>query len=289
MYQALRIKDIFGVYRFDDVPYNIQVANVGSSHAFYALDYSDYEENTTCFNFSMPTQYPSYDYRILEQYLDHLADGGVMILPISYFTLFNAGEDRAGFEEDNLYYYLFLNKEYIINYSILDSIKAKYFEVLRDRPDDVISNIIKGIKAHGEIVDSYDVGGPDYDYQNDAVKAHDRHYYGDEHGRMTVVRSELDSVYDIIALCRERNIRLILITTPYRREYNDLFDDDFYEQFYAAIDEIVWNTGCEYYDYSHDARFQDSDRYMRNADHVSAEGSKVFTQIVMDDIVKISS
>ncbi len=91
-------------------------------------------------------------------------------------------------------------------------------------------------------------------------------------------------MYKLIDLCHENGVEPVLVTTPFRREYNDRFSDRFYEKFYGDIQNICDRTGCRYLDYSHDERFCDSDRYFYDADHLSEEGGRAFTDFILAEI-----
>jgi len=90
----------------------------------------------------------------------------------------------------------------------------------------------------------------------------------------------------MIRLCREHGVRPILVTVPFRWEYNGEFDEKYCAQFYALVDRICEDESVEYYDYSHDERFTHSAEYFRNSDHLSPKGAVVFTDILMNDCVK---
>ncbi len=90
----------------------------------------------------------------------------------------------------------------------------------------------------------------------------------------------------MIEICKKHNIRPILVTTPYREEYNNKYDETFYKQFHSLIDEICAKEQVEYFDYSHDSRFSNSYIYFRNADHLTSRGATTFTDILIGDVMK---
>ena len=61
---------------------------------------------------------------------------------------------------------------------------------------------------------------------------------------------------------------------------------DFLIYFQGLIEKIQKDTGVEYYDYSHDDRFMDDMNLFADSNHLSREGARKFTNIVMEEIVK---
>ncbi len=74
--------------KFQDVPDNICVFNLGSSHGLCSFCYEGLESEGECFNFGMNSQTLSYDYRLLQQYEEKLTPGGGVLY--RYFVLLPA-------------------------------------------------------------------------------------------------------------------------------------------------------------------------------------------------------
>ena len=105
VYMKLDTSDDDYTRKFKDVPDNIKVCNVGSSHGLFGFNYDELEEYN-CFNFSLVSQYPSYDLRLLEAYRDHLADDCIVFIQSSYFCIIGIGEaEYSDFESKNKRYY----------------------------------------------------------------------------------------------------------------------------------------------------------------------------------------
>lgn len=267
--------------KFSDVPYNIHISNLGSSHGACAFDYYDYKDKINTFNFALTAQSLSYDYLILKQYEDHFVDGGIMFIVISYFTFGINEEDEADFRSKNERYYSFLEPENIKQFDWKQYYKIKYFPLFFSDIKKVLTNIEMAL-TNKEIRKAV----PDFDYQKDADAAYKRHIHISDNGDLLVNEKEIMALYGIIDICKKHNIKPILVTTPYRREYNNEFNDNFYKQFHNIINDICKNTSVEYRDYSHDYRFIDSDEYNYNADHLSSTGAIYFTDIVINELVE---
>lgn len=279
IYKRVRYSDNFSFTedKFNNVPKAIQISNFGSSHGLLGFDYSDFDEEYITFNFALSAQTLSYDYRILQQYENRFEDGGVIFIPISNFSFSMDEENEYNFLSKNERYYSFMKPEYIKQFNWETFIKKKYFDVVFQDPLSLINIFTKSESEANE--------EKTLDYGSDASAAYERHIRLDDTGNLVIRQEEVDAVYGMIEICRKHNIRPILITTPFREEYNNCFDKKFYEQFHAVIDRICEDENVEYYDYSHDTRFVRSDEYEMNSDHLTHKGATVFTDILIDELL----
>lgn len=90
----------------------------------------------------------------------------------------------------------------------------------------------------------------------------------------------LEAYENICALAQKHNWRLIAVTVPFTRPYNDMFDAEFYEIFYDYMDQLTKKHGIEYWDYSHDLRFVDSPDYFEDLDHLIYDGKRLFSALL---------
>ena len=97
------------------------------------------------------------------------------------------------------------------------------------------------------------------------------------------------NLIDLIALCKERNITPVLITTPYTVYYNQYVSADFLYEFYSVINEIALEYGVSYYDYSHDERFQTNLKYFGDADHLNPDGAVYFTDLLTEEVAELKA
>ena len=97
------------------------------------------------------------------------------------------------------------------------------------------------------------------------------------------------NLIDLIALCKERNITPVLITTPYTVYYNQYVSADFLYEFYSVINEIALEYGVSYYDYSHDERFQTNLKYFGDADHLNPDGAVYFTDLLTEEVAELEA
>ena len=278
VYIVLDQSDLNDTKKYQMIPDNITISNIGSSHGEYAFDYNELP-NETGFNFALSSASLSYDYRVLLAYEDHLENNGVMFIPVSYFSLYGVDEiDRSEFESKNKRYYDILPPKYIKNYSFMTDVYEHWLPVVSAQ--ERLFEVLTG-NTYNEREELWSRSAWDIDVMEDAEQAHYRHFeqYGSQ-----LNQNEVQALYDIVEFCKSKNIRPIMITTPYLNEYNHLVSEDFLEDFHAVIADVEL-TGAEYYDYSSDERFSNEYDYFMNSDHLNIEGARKFTDIIKTEIL----
>lgn len=273
-------KSINGTDKFYYVPQNIDIGNLGTSHAQYAFVYDDLD--LVGFNFALPAQRVYYDEKIFEKYIENFKEGSTLIIPISYIS-FYLGYDNENFEDFNKMYYPFL--------SIKDIKKPKLNEYLKYKALPIItaeSNIkyafIKEEKAY-EPKPIYRVSTMPIDkMKEESIETAGRHLEFIEEGRKDKDKF-VAIVDDIIAIAIKNNIKPVITTTPFTIYYNEHFSEDFYKEFEETIDKLLEKyPDVKYLDYSHDPRFENSPEYFFDSSHLNLEGGKLFTKIILEDI-----
>ena len=273
-------KSINGTDKFYYVPQDIDIANLGTSHAQYAFVYEDLD--LVGFNFALPAQRVFYDEKIFEKYIENFKEGSTVIIPISYIS-FYLGYDNENFEDFNKMYYPFL--------SLKDIKKPKLSEYLKYKALPVVtaeSNIkyafIKEEKAH-EPKSVYKTSTMPIDkMKEESNDTAGRHLEFIEEGRKD--KDKFVAIVDnIIATAIENNIRPVIITTPFTKYYNEHFSEDFYREFQDTIDGLLEKyPGIQYLDYSHDPRFENNEELFFDSSHLNIEGGKLFTKIILEEI-----
>lgn len=271
------------------VPEHIQVCNLGSSHGLYGFNYADISDKCVCFNFSQPSQMLSYDFRILQNYIDNFDDGAIVFIPISHFSLFGKAETAYdNFSALNKRYYKFLPDELIKEYDEKTDFFVNYAPALAAEDLMSMMETLMG-KSQESVWDN--TCSEEYACEH-AVKRYKTFVESklDANGERWYNTEEIDALYAIINLCKEHSITPVLVTTPYLSEYNKAVaenDPEFYEDFYGLIDEVVEKTGVQYFDYSDDERFTNDYSLFYNTDHLNRAGARQFTNILMNDVISL--
>lgn len=279
--------DPLDVERFEAMPDTLHICNLGSSHGRLAFNYSE-TPDVGAFNFALSAQTLSYDYRMLSHYQDRLAEGCVVFIPVSYFSFFGHDEtELADFESKNERYYHLLPRELIKEYDLITYLCTVPFPAVGAGtnaikvflPKEPASNTGTTIRT-ADMIDIAENG-------HSAYWKHLVHNRQDADGNLIFQETELEALYDIIALCKSIGAVPILVTTPYLAEYTDQVlknMPEFLPYFYSIIDQVSKDTDTPYYDYAFDDRFQHDYSLFRDADHLNKTGALLFTSILLEEV-----
>ena len=261
--------------KFRNVPENIQLANLGSSHGFYTFIYNDFPEYVT-FNFGMKAQHHVFNYYVLKQYLNNFSQNSVVLIPISYFDITRI------MQEHHFRYYTFLDKEnlpdwkkteYLLyNYFPLFTVKKAWKRLLimnkKETAPDFLSRAREDFVSHSEFLfnwwtakDSEEKGEKGFQYNIEAVSK-------------------------IIDLCYEHKIIPVLVTTPQTDVLNNLYAQiDFFDTFYRFTDTLKEKyPGLIYLDYSQKPEYSSDYSLFFDATHLNKKGAKKFTAQIVQDL-----
>lgn len=282
--------DSYGTDKFKELPDSIQICNFGSSHGLYGYNYEDVSQELQCFNFGLSSQTLSYDERLFWQYREHIKEGTIVFLTVSYFSFFGQPEtEAADFEAKNKRYYRILPKNLIKNYDKVTEICVNKIPILGVSCQNVIKALLGFSKNDNDSV--WQEKATDIDivaHGQERAEGHIRKNKMDSHGNQLKNQEEIDALYELIQGCKDQGAIPILITPPYLREYTDEVKKDvsFYDEFYGIVDKIVQNTGVPYYDYAFDERFSQNYEWFRDSDHLNKEGARNFVQVLMKEVVE---
>ena len=260
----------------------IQIANVGSSHGAYNFLYDDIsEKGYSCFNFANASQSYDYDLAVLKEFQDHMQEGSVLFIPISYFSFNSEVINSKEAEALSVRYYHCLSPENIPDYNLYVDIVTHKLPILSAGEDilELLPELNIALTAHAA-----NNGIDEEKIAKQAQERYSRHFDNKEEYFMP---ERIDELYEIIAFCKERNITPVLITTPFTKYYIDLVPQDFLEEFYATINRIAYDTDVNYYDYSHDSRFYDNLEPFSDSDHLTEDGALYFTDILWDEVTEL--
>lgn len=264
--------------KFLNVPYNIDVANLGTSHAQYGFIYDDLD--ITGFNFALSAQRLYYDEKILSKYIDHFHQDSVVIIPISYITLY-LGYEGENFKQFNKMYYSLLNPRDIKNFQFSEYLKFGLLPVLTAESN--IEYLYKKEKPLNE--------GPTNNFtisaekmKEDGINTAKRHIEFIEEGQKN--KEEFISILEkIIDICVENELTPVLTTTPFTDYYNKHFSEEFFEEFHSDIQGVLDKyPSLKYYDYSKDARFVSNPELFFDSSHLNLKGSRLFTEIILKEV-----
>lgn len=223
---------------------------LGNSHCMSGVN-PLYLTNSA-FNFANSSQDLERDYFVLTKYENMYNNLKCVILSFSYCTL----QDRMdNTDKSRLKYYgIYMGYEkYKYSVEITSSIT---YEKIKDYLKEGTSQYSPlGFRVNKFSKDNLEVSG---------IKAAKRHTLNN--------RKDLDDnlkyLHKIIQFCEDKQIQLILVTTPTWHSYYEHLDKNHENVFY--------------FNFLKDDRFNDND--FKDGDHLSEEGAEKFTKILKDSI-----
>ena len=258
---------------------SINTIILGSSHSFYGIN-PQYLENKS-FNLANVSQDLKFDLYLLNRYIDKCSNLKTLIVPISYFTLFETPLDK-GNEQFRVKFY-----EHYMGYSDTLLNKFKKLEIYNIKIfQEKIGKYFKGVCCN-EVDYGYDSNGWATNYntskignkvESDAIKTITRHTPKND----TYFKENLESLNQIAELCHKRNIRLFFITAPTLPAYYNKIDSKKWSFTQSVINNVCIKYNASYLNYLEDERFEESDFF--DVDHLCHKGAEKFSSILKDEI-----
>jgi hypothetical protein len=248
----------------DENAAEINTLILGSSHTFYGINPEYFSEKT--FNAAYVSQSLDLDYEILNSYESKFKSLKTVIIPISYFSLFETLEtDIEKWRIKNyVMYYGFENK-----YQFTDN-----FESLNNHIAQNVKKTVKHYAINTSFITASNLGwGTNFNSKN--KKTFKGAFTAKKHTakNFDLFDENLKSLHKIITLCKKNNINIVFITTPTHKSYYQNLNKIQLEKATKTISELVKNnSNCNYLDLLNSKDFNDVDFY--DADHLNEIGAK---------------
>lgn len=247
-------------------PDKVESLILGSSHTYYGINPEYFTK--PCFNAANISQSLDLDFELLKNYIESLTNIKTVILPISYFSLFeklDEGDESWRIKNYTIYFDLDLSNELTEN-----------SEVLSINLSDNISRIYSYYITEKYNVDSSKFGwGNSYkaneslDLEETGISSSKRHTIDD----LKLLDENLSTLKSIIELCSKKNINLLLFTPPaYKSYYQNLDKKQLDITINSANKLASSNKNCMYINLLKDSLFNKLDFY--DADHLNTIGAK---------------
>lgn len=257
---------------------NYSTLILGSSHTYYGLDPKIFLDPTiNAANVSQDLKYDLFLLKTSLQFNKHIEH---VIIPLSTFSL--TTELESGQESWRKFNYsIFMGYK---EPSIANKLDIRNYSAFLASPSQIAS-LMRGIfsLSSNPIMKDWTPTGFGTGYQEPGTletlfltgkSAAERHQKHSEHSS-----TSMESLMKIAQLCRQHNIKLIIITTPahyYYRKYinaNRLRDIAIQAKSLQSA-----NTNIRYLDYFNDSRFLDID--FHDADHLSHSGAEKLSHLI---------
>lgn len=251
----------------------------GSSHVYFGINPNYFSKES--FNSGHVSQGIKFDHYILKKYINETNLLETVIIPISYFSLWlNLEKWSESWRVPN----------YHIHYGCNDIKFALRFKIVNERKP--FNRAVKSfLKMQNDISCSELGWGTSCSFENKSPEwkesgktACERHTVKKLDDDIQEINEEY--IMDICSICKNKNVKVILLTTPTYHTYYELLDSvqlsktiEFCRQTENMFDNV------SYINLLKDNRFTDDDFY--DADHLDDLGAKKLTLILNDTIEKI--
>jgi hypothetical protein len=243
---------------------------LGSSHTFYGLN-PDYFSKKT-FNAAYVSQSLNLDYELLNSYESKLKNLKSVVIPISYFSLFETLETDV--EKWRI-------KNYVIYYGLENKYQFKdNFETLNN---DIKLNVKKAVKYYflnQSFITSSNLGwGTNFNSKNKKEFNGERTAKKHTVKNYNLYKENLNTLRKIITLCKKKKISVLFITTPTHQSYFKNLNKKQLEKTIKTIHNLVKkHPNCNYLNLLKSKEFTNEDFY--DADHLNEIGAKKLSLLI---------
>ena len=284
-YLARRIPNVYS-YKNEWLSKNassVKILNLGSSHGYFGIDPSFF--SSSAFNAAHESQDLKYDHFVLTKFLDEMNSLKVLILPVSYRSFVEPSlENKKEYWRVKYYciYYKcpyhrcellynseFYNDLYFHDLRIVDMIKSTFGEISYINCDS-LGKGIRNVYEHRE---------SDWWEESGKIRANYHTYAIDT----AAIRKNMGYATEIVRECAQKNIFVLLVTTPTYQTYRDNLNQNQLEIMLNCCDyfQSNYDNVC-YLNLLADERFSIAD--YSDADHLNEIGAKKLTLILQQAI-----
>lgn len=263
--------------RLKEIPYGLDVVNIGSGPAYYGIDYKYCSKKG--YNLATAPQNFIYGYRLLKHNAGKIKENAVIIIIIMAPMSFGHNMDIYSPDYSDKYYGV-LDPKDIDGYSskrrflIYHPLAYKVFKKIKNKLKkksmaNVKHTIVENWIAEFNLKDL-----------KDAQQA-------DNHKEM--FKEKIDLLSEMIEFCCEKKWKPVLVTPPIPKETRDQVSDDFLEVFVydniALLQKRFKNL--KYINYYSDSQFDSS--CFRNDIFVNDKGKELFSNMLFSDVLNIDT
>lgn len=272
---------------FRNVPDEIQVANLGTSHGG-AFDYSYFPE-LKGINLALPSQPLKWDKAVLDQYADRFVDDSVLFILVSYGEI----DGIQPKEQEDKYisrYYQFLKPSHIIGFDMFKFLKLKFFPLAAAaHPFRLIKENVLVTKKNSGKIRRFS----ESNYKETCTTEYVLHAFESAFPRKQKEGFEYNKalLIQLIDECREHKINPVVVTAPVTKIVNDIIEEntdifDVYEELQNQVLSYCEekNIDCAWYDYSRDPDFSENYDIFQDSTHLNKEGQEKFSKNIISRV-----
>lgn len=258
---------------------DFEILSLGSSHAFYGIDPSRF--GLDAINAAQPSQTYDIDLAVFDHYNQDFTNLRYLLIPVSYFSFqltFDHVADPWRAKNYRLYYNTNVSNNPMYSTEITSLPLKKNIERLRDYYRRGISEVT--VDSRGLLINT-SIEKETVDLDAVGSIAAERHMKSMNAIDSTACR---EAIEQLIAKAAEKNITVILFTTPCYKSYTSRLDDTNISKMKKTAEELAGRYNhVEYHDFLFDSDFTADD--FRDADHLNRRGSAKLTAR-LDEIIQ---
>lgn len=257
---------------------SIRVLNMGSSHAFYGIEPSQF--SCKAFNAAHVSQSIKYDHFIFSKFVNEMDSLEVLVLPVSYGSFLGFGPEN-GIEDWRVKYYsIYYGCKY-------HRFEPKYnLEVYNGLQFDKVWNSILGKADHRTCNElgfgtTYKLENRSEDWKESGATAAKRHTRAKIDS--SIMEKNIRLVGEMVNKCVEKKAQVIILTTPTFHAYRENLNREQLKLMEDCCNSFVvqYDNVC-YLNLLADERFCEDDFY--DADHLNEFGAAKLTLILQQTI-----
>lgn len=247
---------------------------LGDSHTEYAIDDNVFQRSV---NLSHSADSYFYSYLKIRKMKEENPQIDTLLLALSNHNLLIEYEDRWIFNTSHI------KSKFRIYTDLMDF--SDYMFLLKSNPSGVIQGFIESPKYsvkllfNGNLKDR-DLGRFQSSKRNKLLEDIEQRKKNKKNRALKYSKTETNYLFKIVDFCVDQNIEIIFISTPLHKEYLKTKKEEFQflEEFY--------NSNLSEFKFLNYSKFDLSDNYFQDLDHLNAEGAKYFTTNLMDSLKK---
>lgn len=256
---------------------SVETLILGTSHAFYGIDPSFFKE--TAFSLANSAQPIRYDAFLFSKYSKRMKKLKRVILSISYFTLFDAYDEKAEGENWRAVNY----KVYFDDPQISDLSKNSLF-IFHPKPlEEKFKRFLKG-----DTILACSKNGFGYPI----FREHQKHILDNASAQVWVnhhtpkdwrgLKNNYGYFKQIAEECKNMHVQLVVVTTPTWHTYYERLDKKQLAKMHEIICDLQKKYPIRYIDMLKDKRFIDND--FTDCNHMSCVGAKKLSSIICKEL-----
>jgi len=255
----------------DENSEKIQILILGSSGSAYGINPVYFSQNT--FNASHMSQTFNFDFKIFSKYKDKFNDLRIIILPVSYPSLWvklEAGVESWRVKDYTIYYGM--NPNSLSDYSefLTHSLSFNFKRLYKyyfEKKDNIFCSKFGWEESY---ISGYTFG---YDMEKTGVKALSQAVDIYSKDRIKIFEENIQILNSFAEFCTQKNVKLIFLTPPAYYTYREnLHEDQLNKMLETMNDFVEKHNNCYYFNWIEDTDFTKEDYY--DADHLNGLGAE---------------